>query len=81
VAGASFIQDARTPAVRVHLVNHGQGADRVLVTAVCWDAAGNIRGGGTGTVTVGPQAQGQDVTIQVALSAVPASCDAFGVSG
>ncbi len=81
VAGASFIQDARTPGVRVHLVNHGQGADRVLVTAVCWDAAGNIRGGGTGTVTVGPQAQGQDVTIQVALSAVPASCDAFGVSG
>jgi len=80
VAGASFVQDARTPEVRVHVVNTGQGADRVLVTAVCWDAAGNIRGGGTGTVTVGPEAQGHDVTIQVALSAVPASCDAFGVS-
>jgi hypothetical protein len=80
VAGASFVQDARTPEVRVHLVNHGQGADRVLVTAVCWDASGNIRGGGSRTVTVGPEAQGHDVTIQVALSAVPASCDAFGVS-
>jgi len=80
VAGASFEQDARTPGVRVHLINHGQGADRVLVTAVCWDAAGNIRGGGTRTVMVGPEAQGHDVTIQVALSTVPASCDAFGVS-
>jgi len=80
VAGASFVQDARTPEVRVHLINHGQGADRVLVTAVCWDAAGNIRGGGTRTVSVGPEAQGHDVTIQVALSTVPASCDAFGVS-
>ena len=80
VAGASFVQDARTPEVRVHLINTGQGADRVLVTAVCWDAAGNIRGGGTRTVSVGPEAQGHDVTIQVALSAVPASCDAFGVS-
>ena len=80
VAGASFVQDARTPAVRVHLVNHGQGADRVAVTAVCWDAAGNIRGGGTRTVMVGPEAQGHGVTIQVALSTVPARCDAFGVS-
>jgi len=80
VAGASFVQDARTPEVRVHLINTGQGADRVLVTAVCWDAAGNIRGGGTRTVSVGPEAEGHDVTIQVALSAVPASCDAFGVS-
>ena len=80
VEGASFVQDARTPEVRVHLVNHGQGADRVLVTAVCWDDSGNIRGGGSRTVMVGPEAQGHDVTIQVALSAVPASCDAFGVS-
>jgi hypothetical protein len=81
VAGASFVQDARTPEVLVHLVNHGQGAGRVSVTAVCWDAAGNIRGGGTRTLMVGPEAQGHDVTIQVALSTVPASCDAFGVSG
>lgn len=80
VVGASFEQDARTPDVRVHLVNHGSGADRVLVTAVCWDAAGNIRGGGTRTVMVGPEAQGHDVTIQVAISAVPARCDGFGVS-
>jgi hypothetical protein len=80
VAGASFVQDARTPGVLVHLVNHGQGADRVLVTAVCWDAAGNIRGGGSRTVMVGPEAQGHDVTIAVALSTVPARCDAFGVS-
>ncbi|HEV7385453.1 MAG TPA: hypothetical protein VGN89_11285 [Phenylobacterium sp.] len=81
VAGASFEQDARTPGVRVHLVNHGQGANRILVTAVCWDSAGNIRGGGSRTVTVGPEAQGHDVTIPVALSMVPANCDAFGVSG
>jgi hypothetical protein len=80
VAGASFIQDPRTPAVRVHLLNHGSGPDRIAVTAICWDAAGNIRGGGTRTVMVGPEAQGHDVTVQVALATVPASCDAFGVS-
>ena len=80
VAGASFVQDARTPSVRVHLVNRGQGADRVAITAVCWDAAGNIRGGGTRTVMVGPEANGHDVTIDVAISTVPASCDAFGIS-
>lgn len=80
VTGASFEQDARTPGVRVHLINHGQGADRVLVTAVCWDAAGNIRGGGSRAVMVGPEAAGHDVTVQVALSTVPAHCDAFGVS-
>jgi hypothetical protein len=80
VASASFVQDARTPAVRVHLVNRGPAADRVAVTAVCWDAAGNIRGGGTRTVMVGPESQGHDVVIQVSLSTVPTGCDAFGVS-
>ena len=80
VTGTSLEQDARTPDVRVHLINHGQGPDRVLLTAVCWDAAGNIRGGGSRTVTVGPEAEGHDVTIQVALSTVPSRCDAFGVS-
>ena len=80
VADASFVQDARTPAVRVHLVNHGQTADRVMVTAICWDAAGEIRGGGTSSVMVGPDAQGHDVTIQVAIATVPARCDAYGIS-
>jgi hypothetical protein len=80
VIGATFVQDARTPAVRVHLVNRGGRANRIAVTAVCWDAAGNIRGGGTRTLMVGPEAQGHDVTIDVALSTVPAGCDAFGVS-
>jgi len=80
VAGASFVQDARTPSVRVHLVNQGHGADRVAVVAICWDAAGNIRGGGSLTVMIGPGAQGHDVTIHVALSTVPTSCDAYGAT-
>ena len=77
---ASFLQDARTPSVRVRIVNHGHGADRVVLTAVCWDAAGNIRGGGVRTVMVGPQTAGSEVTIQVAIATVPTRCDAFGVS-
>jgi hypothetical protein len=80
VASASFVQDARTPSVRVHVVNHRQRAAQIALVAVCWDAAGNIRGGGTRTLMVGPEAQGHDVTIDVALSTVPVGCDAFGVS-
>jgi hypothetical protein len=80
VAGARFLQDARTPSVRVHLVNDGQRAVRMGVTAVCWDAAGNIRGGGTDTVAVGPDAKGHDATISVFISTVPTRCEAFGVS-
>ena len=80
VVGASFVQDARTPSVRVHLISHAQGAERVAVTAICWDAAANIRGGGSRTVMVGPEPKGHDVTIDVAISTMPASCDAFGIS-
>jgi hypothetical protein len=80
VAGASFVQDARTPSVRVHVVNHGQGATRMVVIAVCWDGAGEIRGGGSLTATVGPDAQGHDLTVAVSIATVPASCDAYGVS-
>ncbi len=80
VAGASFIQDARTPSVRVHVVNHGQGAARMVVIAVCWDGAGEIRGGGSLTATVGADAQGHDVTVSVSIATVPAHCDAYSTS-
>ena len=80
VANTSFLQDARTPSVQVHLVNSGQRAARVAVTAVCWDGAGNIRGGGSRTVMVGPDAGGHDVVIEVAISTVPARCDGYGVT-
>ncbi len=80
VAKTSFLQDARTPSVQVHLINSGQSAARVAVTAVCWDGAGNIRGGGSRTVMVGPDAGGHDVLIDVAISAVPAGCEAYGIS-
>jgi hypothetical protein len=80
VAAADFLQDARMPGVRVHLVSHAQRAIPVSVTAVCWDSAGNIRGGGTRTVMVGPDAQGHDSTIAVAVSAVPTRCDAYAVT-
>lgn len=80
VASANFIQDARTPSVRVHVVNHGQGAARVFLIAVCWDAAGNIRGGGSRTAMVGPDAQGHDVIVSVFIAAVPARCDGYGLT-
>jgi hypothetical protein len=80
VASSSFVQDARTPSVRVHLVNTGVSAARLAVTAVCWDGTGNIRGGGSRTVMVGPDARGHDVVIEVAISTVPARCDSYGIT-
>jgi hypothetical protein len=52
----------------------------MVVIAVCWDGAGEIRGGGSLTATVGPDAQGHDLTVAVSIATVPASCDAYGVS-
>jgi hypothetical protein len=80
VAGASFVQDARTPTVRVHVVNNGQGPARMILVAVCWDGAGNIRGGGTRTTTVAAGADGHDVTVDVWIVAVPTRCDGYGVA-
>ena len=80
VSGANFIQDARTPSVRVHVVNHGQGVARVFLIAVCWDAAGHIRGGGSRTATVGADPQGHDVVVDVFIAAVPAHCDGYGLA-
>ncbi|HXN00266.1 MAG TPA: hypothetical protein VN973_00065 [Candidatus Dormibacteraeota bacterium] len=80
VTGASFSQDARTPTVRIHVVNNGQGAARMILIAVCWDAAGNIRGGGSRTITVGPGAEGLDVTVAVWIATVPTRCDGYGIT-
>lgn len=80
VTAASFQQDARTPTVVAHVVTQGPSADRVLLTAVCWDGAGAIRGGGSRTVTVPPGVQGHDEAIEVAISTLPARCDVFDVS-
>jgi hypothetical protein len=78
VAGASFIQDARTPSVRVNVLNHGQAAARLVLIAVCWDAAGNIRGGGSRTAMVAPGAR--DVTVDVFIAAEPARCDGYAIA-
>ena len=80
VAAATFVQDARTPSVRVHLIDHAPGAIRAALTAVCWDGAGNIRGGGTGTLAVAPGNQGTDFTLAVSIATVPVRCDAFGLT-
>jgi hypothetical protein len=80
VTGASFAQDARTPTVLVHVVNHGQAAEHVQLTAVCWDGAATIRGGGSRSVMVGPEPQGHDEAIPVAISTQPARCDVYGIS-
>jgi hypothetical protein len=80
VVSASFVQDARTPTVRIHVVNNGSGAARVILVAVCWDGDGAIRGGGTGTAMVGPGAEGHDVTVAVWIAAVPTRCDGYGIT-
>src|SRR2546423_4711241 len=77
VANTSFLQDARTPSVQVHLVNSGQRAARVAVTAACWDGAGNIRGGGRRTGNGGAHAGGDDVGVEVGISAGAARCGGF----
>jgi hypothetical protein len=80
VLSAGFVQDARTPSVRVHVVNSGQASARVILIAVCWDAAGNIRGGGTRTAMVGPGDAGHDETIAVWIATVPTRCDGYGIT-
>jgi hypothetical protein len=37
-------------------------------------------GGGSATFTVGPDPNGKDVNVPVALSAIPARCDGYGVA-
>jgi len=80
VASASFVQDARTPTVRVHLVNTGPSAARVILVVVCFDGDGSIRGGGTRTATVTPGADGHDVTVAVWIATVPTHCDGYGIT-
>jgi hypothetical protein len=80
VVGASFVQDARTPTVRLHVINNGQAPARMILVAVCWDGAGSIRGGGTRTTTVAPGAEGHDVTLAVWIAAVPTRCDGYGIT-
>ena len=80
VASASFVQDARTPSVQIHVVNHGQGPARVILIAVCWDGVGNIRGGGSRTSVVAPGGGGHDVMVAVWITTVPARCDGYGIT-
>ncbi len=77
VVEAAFAQDPKLPAVRVRLVNHAGTAERASVTAVCFDDAGQIRGGGAQTVSMGASPAGVDVQIAVTLPVTPASCEAF----
>ena len=79
VTAASFLEDARTPAVRVHLLDHAGNAIQVSITVVCWDGAGNIRGGGTRALRLDPAPQGTDASVSVAVSTIPLRCDGYAV--
>jgi hypothetical protein len=79
VVDASFSQDPRTPAVRVRIANHRDTPQRALVTAICLDDAGTLRGGGTGSVTVAASAPGQDAWIPVSIPVTPTSCQGFAL--
>ena len=77
VVDAGFAQDPKLPSVRVRLVNHATSPERATVTAVCFDDAGEIRGGGTSTLAVGASSSGTDFRIAVTLAVTPANCEAF----
>ena len=77
VVEAAFADDPKLPAVRVRLVNHAGSPERASVTAVCFDDAGQIRGGGAQIVSMGASPAGVDVQIAVSLPVTPASCQAF----
>lgn len=77
VVDAAFAQDPKLPSVMVRLVNHAASPERATVTAVCFDDAGDIRGGGVRTVAIGAAAAGVDVQIAVTLPVTPATCEAF----
>ena len=80
VSSSTLVENAQTPSVLLHLIKSGHAAARVTLTAICWDAAGNIRGGGSRALTIGPDSNTRDVSVSVSISAVPSRCDAYSVT-
>lgn len=80
VVDATFIQDPRTPTVRVRVANHTTAVAKATVTAVCLDAAGEVRGGGSSVVSVAASASSQDAFIPVSIPVVPTSCQGYALA-
>jgi hypothetical protein len=80
VVDATFVQDPRTPTVRVRLANHATVTEKVSVTAICLDAAGAVRGGGTSIVNVAASASGQDAFVPVSIPVVPSTCQGYALA-
>lgn len=77
VTEASFVQDPRTPTVRVRVANHATLAQKVSIIAVCVDSAGALRGGGTGGANVAASSNGQDTWVPVSIPVIPTSCQGY----
>ena len=77
VVEVAFVQDPRTPTVRVRVANHAGVEEKVAITAVCLDAAGTLRGGGTSAATVPALSAGQDVWVPLSIPVVPTSCQGY----
>ncbi|MDQ6885035.1 MAG: hypothetical protein M3077_12520 [Candidatus Dormibacteraeota bacterium] len=80
VMSAVFVQDPRTPSVRVRIANHASQPERAAITAICFDDSGQLRGGGTTSAHLPASAGGQDAWVAVSIPVVPASCEAYALA-
>lgn len=80
VVNAAFVQDPRTPTVRVRVANHATAVTKASIVAVCLDEAGAVRGGGSAVVSVAASASGQDAFVPVSIPVVPASCQGYALA-
>jgi hypothetical protein len=80
VVNAAFVQDPRTPTVRVRVANHAAAVTKANIIAVCLDEAGAVRGGGSAVVSVAASASGQDTFVPVSIPVVPASCQGYALA-
>ena len=80
VVSTDFVQDPLIPSARVRLLNHASSQERATVTVVCLDASGDIRGGGTMSITVGASTRVQDVSVSLSVPVQPAHCDAYSLT-
>lgn len=76
VESATFVPEPLVPQVHVAVANHTGHGVPAVVTSVCYDAAGSIRGGGSQATTI-PADPSVQVVVYVDIPVTPALCEGY----
>ena len=76
IAQTAFLPTPKLPSVRIRVLNNGTSR-RVAITTVCFDSAGQLRGGGLRSLMLGQAPAGIDVVIDVAIPVTPSACESY----